>query len=362
LPPLMRSEPPAEDSGLPDFMRSAPPVDESGLPDFMRSEPPAKDSGLPDFMRATPPAEDSGLPPLMRSEGAADSGLPDFMRSEPPADDFGLPPLMKTEEPHEGLSAFPPLMSSDAPTQASSQNRTHPTPMEALPSISDEDDWADARAGTVEETPVGEEEDAGLPGEDWREALYEKPVEEPEPKRGRRRKKRDRSAPEEAVEGEEKGVSGWLIGGLLLILLCVILGMTYALFLKDQLTFNMDSYNLPTAGSAAEIDDMHTTTYTGNISLGQSQTQTLDGAFDAHSWMFAGSAGQSITVSVRGSDNMDPEVSVYDPGGNELGLDDDSGGGSNGHDALLTVTLPADGTYVIRVRPWQTGTYTISVN
>ncbi len=375
LPPLMRSEPPAE-SGLPDFMQAAPPAD-SGLPPLMSSEPPAE-SGLPDFIQAAPPA-DSGLPPLMSSEPPAESGLPDFMQAAPPADS-GLPPLMRSappaesglpdfiqpEKPPEGLSAFPPLMSFDAPTQAAPQNRTHPTPMEALPSISGSaDEWREAHAGTVDEAPGAESGEPEMPGEDWRESLYEKPAEEePESKRGRRRKKRDKSTPEEAVEGEEKGISCWLIGGLLLILLCVIMGMAYVLIPKGNLPFDVSNVSVPTGGGDGgsvvdEIDDFYDTTYTGNIGLGQSQQQTLEGAFDAHTWLFEGSAGQSITISVAGVGDMDPEVYLYDSGGNVLGYDDDGGGG---HDALLTHTLPAGGTYVIRVHPWQVGTYTIRVD
>lgn len=112
-------------------------------------------------------------------------------------------------------------------------------------------------------------------------------------------------------------------------------------------------------GSGQLGEDGHETIYSARIYAGQSWSQTINGLFDAHNWVYEGTAGETITIRVAGTGDCDPEVYVYDPGGSEIAHDDDSGGGYN---AQLTVRLPSSGSYTFRVRVWTTGTYTISVN
>lgn len=97
------------------------------------------------------------------------------------------------------------------------------------------------------------------------------------------------------------------------------------------------------------------------IALGETQTARLESGFEAHNWLFEGTSGQSITIRVAGISGTDPRVTVLDPNGEEIGYDDDSGGGPDGRDAVLTLTLPANGTYTLRIDVFTTGDYTITV-
>lgn len=97
------------------------------------------------------------------------------------------------------------------------------------------------------------------------------------------------------------------------------------------------------------------------IGLGQSQTARLDSIFEGQNWLYDGTAGQTITVTVQGIGGTDPRVQVIDPSGSVLAEDDDSGGGAGGLDALVTVTLPTTGTYTMRIDVFSTGEYSISI-
>ncbi len=108
--------------------------------------------------------------------------------------------------------------------------------------------------------------------------------------------------------------------------------------------------------------DGYSTTGCYSISVGSSGTGTLSSLFEAHNWSMQGTSGQTITVRASGQGDCDPRVKLIDSSGNVLAEDDDSGGGANGRDALFSTTLPADGTYYLRVDVFQTGTYTLTVN
>ena len=69
-------------------------------------------------------------------------------------------------------------------------------------------------------------------------------------------------------------------------------------------------------------------------------------------WVFEGTAGQVVSV-VAASDAFDPEAELWSPTGERLTWDDDSGPGTN---ALLTETLPATGSYRLRLRAADGGT------
>jgi hypothetical protein len=108
--------------------------------------------------------------------------------------------------------------------------------------------------------------------------------------------------------------------------------------------------------------DGYTTTGCYTISAGSSGSATLNSLSEAHNWTMQGTSGQTITVRASGQGDCDPRVKLIDSGGSVLAEDDDSGGGANGRDALFTYTLPADGTYYLRVDVFSGGTYDLSVN
>lgn len=94
------------------------------------------------------------------------------------------------------------------------------------------------------------------------------------------------------------------------------------------------------------------------IAPGESGSASLESLFEAHNWTFEGQAGQAVTIRVAGEDDTDPRAKLLDPAGNLVDDDDDGGGGWN---ALITATLPATGTYTIRVDVFSEGNYTVSV-
>jgi hypothetical protein len=108
--------------------------------------------------------------------------------------------------------------------------------------------------------------------------------------------------------------------------------------------------------------DGYETTLVQEITVGQTSAPTqINGLFEAHNWLFQGTAGQTVTIRVSGLGDCDPRFKLIDPNGDIIGDDDDSGGGANGYDALLTITLPMSGTYTVRVDVWSTGQYTVTV-
>lgn len=107
--------------------------------------------------------------------------------------------------------------------------------------------------------------------------------------------------------------------------------------------------------------DGYSTTGGGSITVGGSQSATLNSLFEAHNWSFQGTSGQTVTISAVAQGDTDPRVKLLDANGNIIAEDDDSGGGTGGRDAFLTATLPADGTYYIRIDVFTTGTYTVTL-
>lgn len=93
------------------------------------------------------------------------------------------------------------------------------------------------------------------------------------------------------------------------------------------------------AGSGTFVDRL-----TGGETLGGD----LDDAEDAHIYTFDGESGQYVEIAlVRVSGALDPRLTVFDPAGSALALDDNSGGE---RDALLrNLRLPADGLYSVQV-------------
>jgi hypothetical protein len=106
------------------------------------------------------------------------------------------------------------------------------------------------------------------------------------------------------------------------------------------------------------IRDAHATTKNALIMPGTQVTDRTEGTFDAHNYLIDLSEGQQISLRVEGIDGANPEVFLYAPeGDNALAYDDASGDGR----AALSMTVPKEGRYIIRVRLWEPGTYRLIV-
>jgi serine protease Do len=70
-----------------------------------------------------------------------------------------------------------------------------------------------------------------------------------------------------------------------------------------------------------------------------------------NAYTFDGKAGQRVEIDMTSSE-VDPYIILLAPDGQDLGHDDDGGGGSN---ARLTIALPADGTYTVLANTYQAG-------
>jgi hypothetical protein len=99
---------------------------------------------------------------------------------------------------------------------------------------------------------------------------------------------------------------------------------------------------------------------TDSIEFGGTGSATLEDG-TVHHWMFDGTAGQTVTITVMpGDDDMDPGVVLIGPDGSEVaGVDD----GFSGEPEVLMTTLPDGGTYTIQIEPFAFGggSYTIAL-
>jgi hypothetical protein len=70
------------------------------------------------------------------------------------------------------------------------------------------------------------------------------------------------------------------------------------------------------SGNGASINSAHSTLISrGNLTLGQSQTASVD-TFDDDEWRFSGNAGQSVTFTVEERDgSLDPQLYLYNSEG-----------------------------------------------
>jgi hypothetical protein len=84
------------------------------------------------------------------------------------------------------------------------------------------------------------------------------------------------------------------------------------------------------------------------LQIGDSVAATLDPG-ERHSWLFEGTEGDSVTVSLVALDeDLDPFLQLFGPGGDELTSDDDGGEGWNS--LIDRFELPESGTYRIVAR------------
>ena len=69
--------------------------------------------------------------------------------------------------------------------------------------------------------------------------------------------------------------------------------------------------------------------------------------FERHIYLFTGSAGQLVTITmVSTSGSVDPVLTLFDPAGQAIATDDNSGGGTTA--LLRDIRLPVDGDYIIQ--------------
>jgi hypothetical protein len=123
------------------------------------------------------------------------------------------------------------------------------------------------------------------------------------------------------------------------------------------LTTASEGFSADTEGSAFSED----TVLRGPISRGSQVTGRIDDLFGVDEWTMNGAAGEQVTIwcaPATGSDT-DPRIKIIDPSGNEIGSDDDGGGG---HTASINgLMLPSTGAYRILVDVWSTGPYILAV-
>ncbi|MBS1792034.1 MAG: hypothetical protein JST85_30285 [Acidobacteria bacterium] len=100
-----------------------------------------------------------------------------------------------------------------------------------------------------------------------------------------------------------------------------------------------------------------------NAAIASSDLQTSAGDYLDAYW-FAGTAGDVVQIRMN-STAFDSFLILNAANGDLIDFDDNSGGGSQGRDALLTYSLRRSGNYVILATPFApgiTGAYTLTVN
>ncbi|MBI5667743.1 MAG: PPC domain-containing protein [Chloroflexi bacterium] len=100
----------------------------------------------------------------------------------------------------------------------------------------------------------------------------------------------------------------------------------------------------------------------GTLAIGDSVTGTLTKESPAVDYVFEGSAGQTVTITLASTD-FDAYLLLKDASGDTLASDDD---GAGSYDARISAfSLPADGTYTISAGSYtnaETGAYTLSLD
>lgn len=90
--------------------------------------------------------------------------------------------------------------------------------------------------------------------------------------------------------------------------------------------------------------------YRSSLSANNRDTVVMDDGSRVELWKIQGQRGDCLDIAMR-SEEIDSRLVVLTGSGastrSKLADDDDSGGGANGRDARVRVTLPANGSYYI---------------
>ncbi len=100
----------------------------------------------------------------------------------------------------------------------------------------------------------------------------------------------------------------------------------------------------PTAQQAAPTDLPPGVSYMGAITVGGTANGQINAASFVHLYELQGTAGQEVTIVMRGMGGLDAYVGLMTPDGDVLAEDDNSAGGL---DAQITIKLRESGTYLI---------------
>jgi hypothetical protein len=126
--------------------------------------------------------------------------------------------------------------------------------------------------------------------------------------------------------------------------------MIFEFALVDTGTYRVVArgYNEDQAGEYEITLEMVELEISGTLVYDQVTTAKLE-PDDRHYWLFEGQAGDVVTISMIGLDeDMDTYLELFAPDGEQVMVDDDSGGDSNA--AILDFELPSTGTYRIVAR------------
>ncbi len=99
------------------------------------------------------------------------------------------------------------------------------------------------------------------------------------------------------------------------------------------------------------------------VMYGGTITGTFDATTSAIYYSFEGSSGDMISLAVAGDNGLDTTLLVNGPGNYQVGYDDDSG--RDFDPEINRLVLNESGTYVVIVRPFDsgtTGTFTLAIN
>ena len=102
-------------------------------------------------------------------------------------------------------------------------------------------------------------------------------------------------------------------------------------------------------------------TLSGRLQNGAAVTGSYLSPFERHIYLFSATAQERVTISMIGtSGTVDPTVTLFDPGGQPMATDANSGG--NGATLLRDIRLPVDGDYIVQALGGGTGNYTIRLD
>ncbi|NDJ36382.1 MAG: hypothetical protein GYB64_17140, partial [Chloroflexi bacterium] len=167
------------------------------------------------------------------------------------------------------------------------------------------------------------------------------------------------SSPAPPAEAARSGPSPIVVGLLVVVLLCLLTVLGGMIAVATGVVSIPGELSVETIDGGGAIDDFYDTARTESITVGGTGSGTIANEFDAHNWLLTVDGPQTITVRVEGTADTDPWLFVYDSAGNQLAENDDID--FDTYDSLVTVDLPAAGTYTLRVVTWGGGAYTISV-